>query len=264
MLAHLRVANLGVLVDASIDPSPGFTVITGETGAGKTLLLGGLRLVLGGPSDPKTVGPYDTVARVDGLFIGEDDLEFGASRTIPAEGRSRAHLEGSIVSAAVLAQRVGALVDVVGQHDQLSITRPSHVPGSDRRQSRRCRRRDPPVVPRGVEGPPGCAGATTAARWRRGRADPGAGAVPLSGGRDRRCGTRPRSRRGARRIGVTSPQHRRDQGAPRGDHASRRIDVGDHRRDGGEAAEGVGARPVPVTPGRSGRQPRRDRRRSGP
>lgn len=127
MLAHLRVANLGVLADASIDPSSGFTVITGETGAGKTLLLGGLRLVLGGPSDPKTVGPYDTLARVDGLFIGEDDVEFGASRTIPAEGRSRAHLEGAIVSAAVLAERVGALVDVVGQHDQLSITRPSHV-----------------------------------------------------------------------------------------------------------------------------------------
>jgi DNA repair protein RecN (Recombination protein N) len=46
-LEHLRVVNLGVLEDAAIDPSPGFTVVTGETGAGKTLLLGGLRLVLG-------------------------------------------------------------------------------------------------------------------------------------------------------------------------------------------------------------------------
>ena len=57
MLQHLRVRNMGVLVDASIDPSPGFTVITGETGAGKTLLVGGLRLVLGGKPDPSVVGP---------------------------------------------------------------------------------------------------------------------------------------------------------------------------------------------------------------
>jgi DNA repair protein RecN (Recombination protein N) len=125
-LDHLRVANLGVLEDAAIDPSPGFTVITGETGAGKTLLLGGLRLILGGKSDPDAVGPFADQAQVDGLFdIGNKQL--GASRVIPRDGRSRAHLEGTIVSAAALQDRLGTLVDVVGQHDQLSLTRPSHL-----------------------------------------------------------------------------------------------------------------------------------------
>lgn len=128
MLAHLRVANLGVLEDSAIDPSPGFTVITGETGAGKTLLLGGLRLILGGRPDPAAVGPVGEQAQVDGLFVVEDE-EVGASRVVPREGRSRAHLEGTIVSAATLGERLGSVVEIVGQHDQLSITKPSHLLG---------------------------------------------------------------------------------------------------------------------------------------
>lgn len=126
MLDHLRVVNLGVLEDAAVDPSPGFTVITGETGAGKTLLLGGLRLILGGKADSGAVGPFGDRAQVDGLFVVGDD-ELGASRVIPREGRSRAHLEGTIVSAAALEERLGSMVEIVGQHDQLSITRPSHL-----------------------------------------------------------------------------------------------------------------------------------------
>lgn len=126
MLDHLRVANLGVLEDAAIDPSPGFTVITGETGAGKTLLLGGLRLILGGKTDSGAVGPYDDRSQVDGLFV-VDEEEVGASRVVPREGRSRAHLEGTIVSAATLEERLGSLVEIVGQHDQLTITKPSHL-----------------------------------------------------------------------------------------------------------------------------------------
>ena len=126
MLDHLRVVNLGVLEDAAIDPSPGFTVITGETGAGKTLLLGGLRLILGGRADSGAVGPYEEHAQVDGLFVVEGE-EMGATRLVPRDGRSRAHLEGNIVSAATLEERLGSLIELVGQHDQLSITRPSHL-----------------------------------------------------------------------------------------------------------------------------------------
>lgn len=126
MLDHLRVANLGVLEDAAIDPSPGLTVITGETGAGKTLLLGGLRLILGGKPDPGSVGPLGDRAQVDGLFrVG--DQELGATRVVPRDGRSRAHLEGNIVSASTLEDRLGALVEIVGQHDQLALTRPAHL-----------------------------------------------------------------------------------------------------------------------------------------
>ena len=126
MLDHLRVANLGVIEDAAIDPSPGFTVITGETGAGKTLLLGGLRLILGGQADSNRVGPYGPESTIDGFFTRGDE-ETGATRIVPADGRSRAYLEGSIVSAATLTERLGAMVEIVGQHDQLAITRPSHL-----------------------------------------------------------------------------------------------------------------------------------------
>lgn len=126
MLEHFRVSNLGVVRDATVDPSPGFTVITGETGAGKTLLLGGLRLVLGGSADSGAVGPYDEEARVDGLF-GSWEEEIGASRVVPRDGRSRAYLEGAIVSAATLQEHLGRLVEIVGQHDQLQLTRPSYV-----------------------------------------------------------------------------------------------------------------------------------------
>lgn len=128
MLGHLRVANLGVLEDVAIDPSPGFTVITGETGAGKTLLLGGLRLILGEKPEPAAVGPAGEQAQVDGLFLFEEE-ELGASRVVPRSGRSRAHLEGTIVSAATLGERLGSFVEIVGQHDQLRITRPSHLLG---------------------------------------------------------------------------------------------------------------------------------------
>lgn len=126
MLGHLRVVNLGVLEDAGIEPSSGFTVITGETGAGKTLLLGGLRLILGGKADPGAVGPFGDHAQADGLF-SQGDLEVGATRIVPRDGRSRAHVDGTIVSAATLEDRFGSLVEIIGQHDQLSITRPSHL-----------------------------------------------------------------------------------------------------------------------------------------
>lgn len=125
MLGFLRVTNLGVLSDAVIEPVPGLTVITGETGAGKTLLLGGLRLLCGEKADSGMVGPGDDHARAEGLFTGEQEI--GATRVVPATGNSRARLDGALVSAGALGQAVGSLVEIVGQHDQLRLTRPSEV-----------------------------------------------------------------------------------------------------------------------------------------
>lgn len=117
---------MGVLLEASIEPTPGFTVITGETGAGKTLLVGGLRLVLGAKSDSSVVGSGGDFAQADGLF-DEGATELGVSRVVPATGKSRAHLDGSLVSAATLNEHVGGRVEIVGQHDQLRLKQPSHV-----------------------------------------------------------------------------------------------------------------------------------------
>lgn len=125
MLEHLRARNLGVISDAEIDPGRGLTVITGETGAGKTLLLGALRLLLGETSDASVVGPFGDSAQADGLFVAQGEL--GVTRIVPANGRSRSYLDGTVASADALAGRVGTLVEIVGQHDQLELRKPRHI-----------------------------------------------------------------------------------------------------------------------------------------
>lgn len=126
MLLHLSVRNLGILAEASLDPSPGLTVITGETGAGKTLLLGGLRLLMGEKPEQSLVGPADDQTQVDGL-LSDGALEVGVTRVVPREGNSRAHLEGKVVSAAALAEHMAGLVEIVSQHDQHNLSRPAQV-----------------------------------------------------------------------------------------------------------------------------------------
>lgn len=126
MLSHLRVRNLGVLEDASIDPGPGFTVITGETGTGKTLLLGALRLLTGEKAKQTAVGPFAQEAVSEGLFE-EGEVEFGVNRVVPRDGKSRAYLDGNLVSAGVLEGRLGGLVEIVGQHDQMLLKRSNSV-----------------------------------------------------------------------------------------------------------------------------------------
>jgi DNA repair protein RecN (Recombination protein N) len=126
MLNYLRVENIGLIGSAAIDFSPGFTVITGETGSGKTLILGGLRLLTGEKADSGVVGPGGDQARAEGLFTDGDE-EVAVSRTVPATGKSRAHLDGILVSASALEERIGPAVEIVGQHDQLSLRRPAHI-----------------------------------------------------------------------------------------------------------------------------------------
>lgn len=126
MIDELVVRNLGVIESARLEPSTGLTVITGETGTGKTLLLGALRLLLGGEARSGLVGPFDDETVVEGRFVS-GDVEVGASRRLPQGGRSRAYLDGSIASAKALDERVAGLVDIVGQHDHLTLTRPTEV-----------------------------------------------------------------------------------------------------------------------------------------
>ncbi|MPV49817.1 AAA family ATPase [Pseudactinotalea sp. HY160] len=137
MIEDLRLRDLGVIVEAQIDLAPGLTVITGETGAGKTMLLTGLGLLLGGRADPGTVRTGAERASVEGrlvpgpghpaLTIAEDagaELDDGALlvlRTVAAAGRSRAHLGGRSVPQAILAEVASQLVTVHGQSDQLRL-----------------------------------------------------------------------------------------------------------------------------------------------
>ena len=127
MIEELVVTNLGVIADVRLEPGPSLVVLTGETGAGKTLLLGALRLLLGGQASDTKVGPAGSEARVEGRFRGPDGVEIVAARRLVEGGRSRAYLDGAMVPAKVLDQNAGHLIEVVGQHDRLLLAQPAEV-----------------------------------------------------------------------------------------------------------------------------------------
>jgi DNA repair protein RecN (Recombination protein N) len=126
MIDELIVRNLGVIREARMEFGPGLTVVTGETGAGKTLLLGALRMLLGADARSDLVGPFGDEATVEGRLM-RGDTELGVGRRLKREGRSRAYLNGSIASADALDEATTGTVEIIGQHDQLTITRPAEI-----------------------------------------------------------------------------------------------------------------------------------------
>jgi DNA repair protein RecN (Recombination protein N) len=143
MITELRIADLGVINDATICPHPGLTVVTGETGAGKTMIISGLGLLLGGRADPRSVRRGSERARVEGRFKIEnpeqlqqvndaggelDDDELIVARHLTSAGRSRAYLGGAQVPASVCAEMTATLVRIHGQAEQERLT------GADRQR----------------------------------------------------------------------------------------------------------------------------------
>jgi len=125
MLTELVVADLGVIAGVSLVLEPGMTALTGETGAGKTLLVTAIELLVGGRADATVVRPGAAEARVDGRFVGPDGEEVVLSRVVPADGRSRAYVDGRPVPVAVLAERGAELIDLHGQHAHQSLLAPA-------------------------------------------------------------------------------------------------------------------------------------------
>jgi DNA repair protein RecN (Recombination protein N) len=141
MLEEVRITGLGVIEDAVLEFSPGFTVVTGETGAGKTMVVTGLGLMFGGRADPARVRPGADRATVEGRLRIEADspaaqqvLDAGGeldddgrtlivSRSVSAEGRSRAHAGGRGVPVSLLIGLADDLVAVHGQADQQQLLR---------------------------------------------------------------------------------------------------------------------------------------------
>ena len=115
VLAELVVRDLGVIEHVSIVFGPGMTVLSGETGAGKTLLVEGIELLLGSRADPTLVRPGAAEARVDGRFV-MGDSELVLSRVVPTTGRSRAYTDGAPVSAQTMGEIGRNLLDLHGQH----------------------------------------------------------------------------------------------------------------------------------------------------
>ena len=141
MLEEIRIRSLGVIDSSTLELGPGLTVITGETGAGKTMVVTALGLLLGGRADTGAVRSGSKAARVEGVVRADALPEFrdavedlgGESeddrvllaRTISGEGRSRAFVGGASVPASQLSEVAEPLVAVHGQSDQHRLLRPA-------------------------------------------------------------------------------------------------------------------------------------------
>ncbi|APT84695.1 DNA repair protein RecN [Corynebacterium aquilae] len=140
MLTELTIDHLGVISHSTVELADGLTVLTGETGAGKTMVVSGLRLLCGGRADAQRVRTGAPQAVVEGRFTAPEFLadttatlvdnaggtvdengEYIATRTVNASGRSRAHLGGRSVPAATLAEFTADLLTIHGQNDQLRL-----------------------------------------------------------------------------------------------------------------------------------------------
>jgi DNA repair protein RecN (Recombination protein N) len=128
VLTDLRVRDLGVIEDLTLSFAAGMTVLTGETGAGKTLVVEALQLVLGGRASPTLVRAGATEAMVEARFV-QDTPDGGReviiARSVPADGRSRAWIDGRMSPVSALAELTAELVEIHGQHEHQSLVTPA-------------------------------------------------------------------------------------------------------------------------------------------
>lgn len=139
MLTELLVRDVGVIEDVTLDLAPGLNVVTGETGAGKTMLVSALELLLGARADPDRVRSGAKAAVVEGRLVpppaaarawvaGDDELVVSreiAGSNGQGSGRSRARLGGRLAPASALGECVGAAIELHGQSDALRLAMPS-------------------------------------------------------------------------------------------------------------------------------------------
>ena len=119
MIDELHVRDVALIRDATIEPATGLTVLTGETGAGKTALLSSIKLLVGERSDAGMVREGSAALEVEGrLFLrGDDEDGTVVRRRVSTDGRGRVELNGHMASVRELADRVGSTVDLCGQHE---------------------------------------------------------------------------------------------------------------------------------------------------
>ncbi|NLF56631.1 MAG: DNA repair protein RecN [Candidatus Hydrogenedens sp.] len=141
MLETLRIQNYALIDRLEVDFAPGFNVLTGETGAGKSIVVGALNLVLGARASSDIIRTGETTARVEALFrlekvsarlktlLSQQGIELEEdclllARTVSADGRGRAFAGGQLVPVSVLSEIGDELVDLHGQHEHQSLLRP--------------------------------------------------------------------------------------------------------------------------------------------
>ena len=140
MLVLLRLRDFALVETAELELGPGLTAITGETGAGKSLIVGALQLLIGGRASSRWVRSGADSAEVEAQFesvdnpsaiealqergLWRDDGLLVARRTVPTRGSSRCYLNGRLCTASDLAAAVGPLVDLCGQHQHARLLDP--------------------------------------------------------------------------------------------------------------------------------------------
>jgi len=133
VIDELHVRDLALIEEVWLEFGPGMTVLTGETGTGKTALLGALKLLLGERADSGSVRSGAPEALVEGRF-SNGSTETLARRRVGADGRSKCALDGEMATVGALSDRLGPLVDLHGQHEHQALLSPAtHVSYLDRR-----------------------------------------------------------------------------------------------------------------------------------
>jgi DNA repair protein RecN (Recombination protein N) len=125
MIRYLAIRNLAVIESVSVEFEPAFNVLTGETGAGKSILVEAVGLLLGGRATQDLLRTGEELATVEAIFDRGDGAELIVRREITAQGRSRAFINGALATAAALKDLSNRLVELHGQHEHQQLLDPS-------------------------------------------------------------------------------------------------------------------------------------------
>jgi DNA repair protein RecN (Recombination protein N) len=125
MLRFLAIRHLAVIDQLELEFQPGLNVLTGETGAGKSILVGAVGLLIGGRASADIVRTGEDMATIEAIFDTPDGRELIVRREVTAQGRSRAYVDGALVTSAALREAAGELVDLHGQHEHQVLLDPT-------------------------------------------------------------------------------------------------------------------------------------------
>ena len=125
MLRYLAIRHLAVIDRLELEFGPGLTVLTGETGAGKSILVGAVGLLVGGRASADLIRTGEEMATIEASFETHDGREILVRREVSAQGRSRAFIDGALATSGALRDLATALVDLHGQHEHQVLLDPS-------------------------------------------------------------------------------------------------------------------------------------------
>ena len=125
MIRYLAIRNLAVIESVAVEFEPSFNILTGETGAGKSILVEAVGLLLGGRAAQDLIRTGEDMASVEAAFETSDGEELIVRREITSQGRSRAFINGSLATAAALKELSNRLVELHGQHEHQQLLDPS-------------------------------------------------------------------------------------------------------------------------------------------